>query len=46
MAVNKSGVYKAFTNDGVFEIITMAGGLTSEADETDSNQNENELHTI
>jgi competence protein ComEA len=36
-AVNKPGVYKASQNARIFEIVTMAGGLTSEADETKIN---------
>jgi len=36
-AVNKPGVYKASQNARVFEIVTMAGGLTPEADEAKIN---------
>lgn len=40
-AVNKPGVYKASQNARVFEIVAMAGGLTSDADETKINMAQN-----
>jgi competence protein ComEA len=40
-AVSNPGVYKASHNARIFEIVAMAGGLTSEADETKINMAQN-----